>query len=163
MSVTNLSNKQIHNVQNQFAFRDTSGNGKISFNDLMNLYGDMNLLIDEDELQQLLGANAQRSTQFDIDTVLSVYAKLYELTRKRQDEKEKQLRHVFTLFDRDHDGKVTAEELQMIMTEVTKQPFSVDDAAQIVQILDTNGDGLVDADEIMALVVSDCAILLFDI
>ncbi|KAI8058488.1 hypothetical protein BDF22DRAFT_772999 [Syncephalis plumigaleata] len=154
MTVTNLSNSQVIRLKEEFSVLDADNRGTINFDSLLALYYELDVATDKDELEQLVGSKAVEANLFDIDAALQTYGKLNELAIQRQQEREAQLRHAFKLFDRDHDGKVTAEELQMIMTHVTKEQYTTDEAAELVTILDTDKNGFIDVDELLGLIKS---------
>ncbi|KAI8058626.1 hypothetical protein BDF22DRAFT_652678 [Syncephalis plumigaleata] len=137
MTATNLSNSQVIRLKEEFSVLDADNRGTINFDSLLALYYELDVATDKDELEQLVGSKAVEANLFDIDAALQTYGKLNEL-----------------LFDRDHDGKVTAEELQMIMTHVTKEQYTTDEAAELVTILDTDKNGFIDVDELLGLIKS---------
>ncbi|XVF45152.1 hypothetical protein PTKIN_Ptkin02bG0182100 [Pterospermum kingtungense] len=56
----------------------------------------------------------------------------------------------FRIFDRNCDGKISAEEV-MEMLRRLGESCSLEDCMKMVRAVDTNGDGMVDMDEFMAM------------
>ncbi|XP_006663707.1 probable calcium-binding protein CML25/26 [Oryza brachyantha] len=58
---------------------------------------------------------------------------------------------VFSAFDKDGDGKVSAAELGDCMAAALGEDVSEEEAAAILAMADTDGDGLLDHDEFLGL------------
>uniref|UniRef100_A0ACD5XH35 Uncharacterized protein n=1 Tax=Avena sativa TaxID=4498 RepID=A0ACD5XH35_AVESA len=59
---------------------------------------------------------------------------------------------VFASFDKDADGKISAEELQLCMKAALGEDVSAEEADALVASADTNGDRLLDEEEFLRLV-----------
>ncbi|OEL34083.1 putative calcium-binding protein CML19 [Dichanthelium oligosanthes] len=59
---------------------------------------------------------------------------------------------VFSAFDRDDDGKISAAELRLCMKAALGEEVSDEDAADLVASVDTDGDGLLSKEEFLKLV-----------
>nr|CAH8853620.1 unnamed protein product [Trichobilharzia regenti] len=68
------------------------------------------------------------------------------LTEEQIDE----LRETFGLFDKDHDGHITIQELRSMM-KLFNRPCSLDEAKEIMSEVDKNNDGVIDFREFVEL------------
>lgn len=60
------------------------------------------------------------------------------------------IRRAFFVFDRDEDGKISAEEVMAVLHKLGES-CSLEDCRRMVSEVDRNGDGFVDMDEFMAM------------
>uniref|UniRef100_A0A0A9AIX7 EF-hand domain-containing protein n=1 Tax=Arundo donax TaxID=35708 RepID=A0A0A9AIX7_ARUDO len=60
------------------------------------------------------------------------------------------IRRAFFVFDRDGDGKISAEEVMAVLHKLGDS-CSLEDCRRMVREIDTNGDGFVDMDEFMSM------------
>ncbi|XP_006645374.1 putative calcium-binding protein CML19 [Oryza brachyantha] len=63
-----------------------------------------------------------------------------------------EFRRVFTAFDRDADGKISAAELRLCMKAALGEDMSAEEAEALVSSADADGDGLLDEEEFTRLV-----------
>lgn len=59
---------------------------------------------------------------------------------------------VFSAFDRDADGKISAAELRLCMKAALGEDVSAEDADELVAAVDSDGDGLLSQEEFLKLV-----------
>ncbi|CAO2181700.1 unnamed protein product [Urochloa humidicola] len=62
------------------------------------------------------------------------------------------LSRVFSAFDRDDDGKISASELRLCMKAALGEDVSAEDADELVASADSDGDGLLSQEEFLKLV-----------
>ncbi|XP_051113958.1 calcium-binding allergen Ole e 8-like [Andrographis paniculata] len=67
---------------------------------------------------------------------------------------EKELREAFELYDRDQDGKISADELHQILTRLG-ETCSLQDCAGMIQAVDSSGDGFVSFDEFRKMMTTN--------
>jgi calcium-binding protein CML len=67
------------------------------------------------------------------------------------------LSRVFSAFDRDDDGKISAAELRLCMKAALGEDVSAEDADDLVASADTDGDGLLNQEEFLKLVQLEAA------
>ena len=80
---------------------------------------------------------------------LPIVPRLVEVPGARE-----KLEKAFTLFDADNSGTIDAKELIAILTKDTGasgKPLSMEDAQEMIQRVDINGDGVLDIDEFCEL------------
>ena len=83
------------------------------------------------------------------DPRLPIVPRLVEVPGARE-----KLEKAFTLFDADNSGTIDAKELIAILTKDTGasgKPLSMEDAQEMIQRVDINGDGVLDIDEFCEL------------
>ena len=59
----------------------------------------------------------------------------------------------FQFFDKDKDGKISAEELREVLTSCG-EPLSEEEAKDVLRMGDLNGDGFLDIDEFIKVLHS---------
>ncbi|XP_044977181.1 putative calcium-binding protein CML23 [Hordeum vulgare subsp. vulgare] len=64
-----------------------------------------------------------------------------------------EFRRVFSAFDQDGDGKISAAELQLCMKAALGCDMSVEEVQSLMASADTDGDGLLDKEEFLRLVL----------
>ncbi|KAI5000594.1 hypothetical protein ZWY2020_005183 [Hordeum vulgare] len=64
-----------------------------------------------------------------------------------------EFRRVFSAFDQDGDGKISAAELQLCMKAALGGDMSVEEVQSLMASADTDGDGLLDKEEFLRLVL----------
>jgi calmodulin len=67
---------------------------------------------------------------------------------------EAKLGEIFDLFDLDHNKKIDANELKLVMSELSGQPVSDEDTAATITLADKNGDGVIDLQEFIEILKS---------
>ncbi|KAF6771429.1 hypothetical protein AHF37_09851 [Paragonimus kellicotti] len=71
-------------------------------------------------------------------------------SRVLSEEQIEELREAFGLFDKDHDGHITMQELRSMM-KLFNRPCTVDEAREIMAEVDKNNDGVIDFREFVEL------------
>lgn len=66
------------------------------------------------------------------------------------EEKVAEFRCAFDLFDEDHDGYITAEELGKVIRSLGQTP-SIDDLKEMIKEVDKDGNGTIEFDEFLTL------------
>ncbi|CAI9764402.1 unnamed protein product [Fraxinus pennsylvanica] len=73
-----------------------------------------------------------------------------EVQKKGGGVKTVDLQSAFRTFDKDGDGKITVEEVYELLRKLGER-CSLRDCSRMVRAVDTNGDGVIDSDEFMAM------------
>lgn len=114
---------------------------------------DKNGTIETSELQSLLTALGRKTSKADINTFLELVdtdksgtiskkefmAAMEEIYSVPQD-KVNEVVEAFTIFDKDHDGKITLDEMKNILLKYGKD-FNEEEVEEIFRLIDTNNDG----------------------
>jgi hypothetical protein len=75
------------------------------------------------------------------------------LRKMNEGDPERELRDVFTVFDKDQSGTISADELKSVM-KVIGEKLTEQEIEDAIRLADTTGDGEVDYDEFIAFVLS---------
>jgi calmodulin len=75
------------------------------------------------------------------------------LRKMNEGDPERELRDVFTVFDKDQSGTICADELKSVM-KVIGEKLTEQEIEDAIRLADTTGDGEVDYDEFIAFVLS---------
>lgn len=73
------------------------------------------------------------------------------MTAFYENDDDSQLTTLFALFDRDGNGRITASELQAVMGRVAGERVSNEEVEAMIKEADTNGDGVLDPSEFIAI------------
>ena len=75
------------------------------------------------------------------------------LRKMNEGDPEKELRDVFTVFDKDRSGTISAEELKSVM-QVIGEKLTEQEIEDAIKMADTTGDGEVDYEEFISFILS---------
>ena len=103
----------------------------------------------EAELQEMI-AEVDANGNGNID--FPEFLKLMEKKMKDPKDSEKELRDAFKVFDKDGNGFISAQELRHIMTSLGEK-LTEEEVDQMIQEADTNGDGQVDYNEFVNMMM----------
>ena len=138
---TRLSEKELAPLRAMFKTLDLDGDGKLSYEEVKEgLKG----RADEKELTELMVA---------IDTDHNGFIEYNEFLAAAMGEElsfyKERLQQAFSLFDKDHSGKISLKELKRII----KKEFGEEDTywIKMIQDADTNGDGELDFSEFLEI------------
>jgi len=104
-----------------------------------------------DEVAKLFDAHKQGSA-INLDGVLKAAAE-FEVTFKTKDHKA-ELREAFSVFDKDKSGKISAAELRHVIANIGST-IDEDEVEDMMKEADKDGDGLIDYNEFVAVVLKE--------
>ncbi|GMH18692.1 hypothetical protein Nepgr_020533 [Nepenthes gracilis] len=122
-----------------FKMIDRNGDGKITKRELEELFGRIGKEpLSEEEIVAIL-----REIDMDGDGCISLeeFGAISSAFGPASDMAE--LREAFEVFDVDHDGKITAEELLNVFVAIGDERCTLEDCRGMIQSVDRNGDGFV--------------------
>ena len=123
-----LTRAQVQEFKEAFDIFDVDGGGTIT----------------AEELGEVMKSLGQKPTR----------AQLEAMVRKMNEgDPERELRDVFTVFDKDQSGTISADELKSVM-KVIGEKLTEQEIEDAIRLADTTGDGEVDYDEFIAFVLS---------
>lgn len=137
-------------INRLFEIFDQNGDGKITMKELQEQLGNMGIFISDPDLTQMIN-------QVDIDGDRSVdrneFRTLYQLimegegkTAKEAEVVEEEIREAFNVFDKNHDGFISVDELKFVLGTLglgRGRSLSLEDCRKMINKVDVDGDGLV--------------------
>jgi len=106
----------------------------------------------EKDIQEILKeADVDKSGAIEWNEFITIIPK--KLKQIQKEEEEKELRAAFKVFDADNSGNISVEELRKAM-ETYGEKLTTAQAQDLVNIADTNKDGVIDINEFVAWLMS---------
>lgn len=145
-----LNQSQIQGLRELFSSFDTDGDGQITFEELrkgLNSHGAGAALTDDDVRSVMAATDVDGSGTIDYNEFLAATVNVALLQR------EDILLKLFNDIDADSSGTLTIEEIE---AAIRRSPFGFgpvdhEEVMELVRRADTNGDGVVDFDEFLAV------------
>ncbi|XP_028395933.1 neo-calmodulin-like [Dendronephthya gigantea] len=142
MGERELTEDQVKEFEEAFLLFDTDCSGTISTDELEVVMNSLGQRPTEEELKQMIAeADADGNGEVDFDEFLILMKK-----QMQHMDPEDELRELFQVFDMNSDGKISAMEVQTIMS---KQGESInnEELKEIIREADLDGDGYIDFQE----------------
>ena len=141
-----VSSQDTKELRELFKSLDQNGDGKLSIEEMKNGFSNMANVINPDEYIEKI--------MKDVDTDGNGFIDYNEFLKATLDEQELYSKHnlkvAFDIFDLDHSGKISSNELQQIFSLGNVQTNMWD---EVVSQADKNADGEIDFDEFCKFVV----------
>ncbi|XP_038984711.1 probable calcium-binding protein CML18 [Phoenix dactylifera] len=137
----------MNDVERVFARYDANGDGKISASELANGMRALGFEGSDEELKAMMAELDSDGDGFvDLNEFAAFHRGLGDLTGG-----ERELRGFFAMFDLDKNGRISAEELHLVLTRLGEK-CSVQDCAQMIRSVDLDGDGSVNFEEFKKMI-----------
>ncbi|KAL8464347.1 hypothetical protein ACS0TY_034030 [Phlomoides rotata] len=130
-------------IRKVFERFDANSDGKISTDELEGVLKALGSHTSADEVAQMM---KQIDTDNDGHVNLQEFAAFLSGDADPYMSADKELKEAFELYDQDHDGKISAEELHLILTRLGEH-CTVQDCAGMIKSVDSDGDGYVNFEE----------------
>jgi len=144
-----LNDIQTAEFREAFNEFDKDGSGSISTKELVGVMRSIGQNPTEDEILELiLEADTDGNGTIDFEEFLEMMKKKSSETDQLED-----LRHAFRIFDRDGDGYISLQELKRVTTTLG-QALTDEEVDMFMMEADTNGDGKLDYDEFVKMMLS---------
>ena len=144
-----LTRAQVQEFKEAFDIFDVDGGGTITAEEL----GEVMKSLGQKQTRAQLEAMV-REIDADGDGAIDFPEFLTMMLRKMNEgDPERELRDVFTVFDKDQSGTISADELKSVM-KVIGEKLTEQEIEDAIRLADTTGDGEVDYDEFIAFVLS---------
>ncbi|KZV40263.1 calcium-binding allergen Ole e 8-like [Dorcoceras hygrometricum] len=140
-------------VQKVFQRFDSNKDGKISKDELSGVLKALGSSTSAEELTKMM---EEIDTDKDGHINLQEFASFCKGDADPYNSAEKELREAFELYDQDHDGRISAAELHLILTRLGEN-CSVGDCAGMIKSVDSDGDGFVSFDEFKKMMTTNDA------
>jgi len=144
-----LTDIQTAEFKEAFDEFDKDGSGSISTNELVGVMRSIGQNPTEDEvLELILEADTNGDGTIDFQEFLEMMKK-----KCNEDDQMEDLRQAFKIFDRDCDGYISLKELKRVTTTLG-QALTDEEAEMFMREADLNGDGKLDYDEFVKMMLS---------
>lgn len=165
---TNMINKE-DDLKRVFDTFDKNGDGFIAREELKESLNNMGINVlgkDIEEMVEKLDSNKDGLVD------LGEFKELYELVKgKKENEEGKEindhndyndddevLKEAFNVFDDNKDGKITVEELGLVLSSLgLKEGKREEDCLEMIKKVDVDGDGMVNFDEFKMMMRANCS------
>ena len=141
-----LTEEQIDELKEAFSLFDKDGDGNITSEELGAVLRSLDQNPTETELQDMIN-----EVDEDRDGTISFQEFTTMMGRKTEGtNREAELRKAFSLFDKDSNGLISADELRHVMKTLGEH-LSEDEIDQMMREADTDGDGQINYEEFVAM------------
>ena len=142
-----LTRAQVQEFKEAFDIFDVDGGGTITVEELEEVMKSLGQKPTKAQLEATV-----REIDADGDRAIDFAEFLTMMLRKMNEgDPEKELRDVFTVFDKDQSGTISAEELKSVMQEIGEK-LTEQEIEDAIKMADTTGDGEVDYEEFLSLI-----------
>ncbi|XP_073016699.1 calcium-binding allergen Ole e 8-like [Primulina eburnea] len=148
---TSMYLQNMDEVRKVFQRFDSNGDGKISKEELSGVLEALGSSTSAEEVAKMM---AEIDTDKDGHINLEEFAAFCKDDADPYNSAEKELKEAFELYDQDHDGKISAAELHLILTRLGEH-CSVADCAGMIESVDSDGDGFVSFDEFKKMMTTN--------
>merc|ERR1719215_893758 len=142
----NLNEEQIKSLRDIFMKLDANGDGKMTVAELKEGIQKSGLKEIPADLQQIMD-DIDSDGSGEIDYTEFLAASLDKRTYLQEDV----CWNAFKNFDRNNDGKISQDELKIVLGDTSVQNVANAEVAEILKNFDGNGDGVIDFQEFMML------------
>ncbi|XP_008809156.2 probable calcium-binding protein CML18 [Phoenix dactylifera] len=137
----------MNDVEQAFARYDANGDGKISASDLANGMRALGFEESDEELKAIMAELDSDGDGFvDLNDFAAFHSGLGDVAGG-----ERELRGFFAMFDLDKNGRISVEELHLVLKRLGEK-CSVQDCAQMIRSVDSDGDGSVNFEEFKKMI-----------
>ena len=144
-----LTRAQVQEFKEALDIFDVDGGGTITAEELGEVMKSLGQKPTRAQLEAMV-----REIDADGDGAIDFPEFLTMMLRKMNEgDPERELRDVFTVFDKDQSGTISADELKSVM-KVIGEKLTEQEIEDAIRLADTTGDGEVDYDEFIAFVLS---------
>jgi len=141
-----LTEEAIKEFREAFSLFDKDNDGTITTEELGVVMRSMGLNPSEAELKQMIcEVDADENGSIDFAEFVTLMARKMSNTNR-----DSEIMEAFKVFDRDGNGKISADELKSIMSSLGEK-LSDEEIQQMIKEADTNGDGEIDYDEFVKM------------
>ena len=145
----NLTDEQIAEFKEAFQIFDKDGDGSITTKELGTVMRRLGQNPSDDKIRQMIiDVDEDKSETIDFKEFLGLMAK-----KMKENDSEDELIEAFKVFDRDGNGKISAHELRYVMLS-SGEDLTEQDIQEMVLEADTDGDGFIDYEEFVRIMMN---------
>ncbi|GFR41102.1 hypothetical protein Agub_g1747 [Astrephomene gubernaculifera] len=141
--------EKLQEYKEAFSLFDKDGNGRITTNELGTVMRSLGQNPTQADLEQMI-------REVDKDGSGTVEFQEFVLLMQRQQavpDQEESLREAFKMFDRDGNGKISAQELKHVMTNLG-EALTDEEVDDMIKEADVDNDGMVNYEEFVRMMSS---------
>ncbi|XP_031477040.1 calmodulin-like [Nymphaea colorata] len=144
-----LTREQIYDFQEAFSLFDKDGDGRITIQELATVIGSLGQNPTDEELREMIGeVDVNGNGTIEFVEFLNLMAR-----KTKETDAEEELKEAFKVFDKDQNGYISAEELRNVMINLGEK-LTDEEARQMISEADTDGDGLVNYEEFVKIMMA---------
>ncbi|BAT87970.1 hypothetical protein LR48_Vigan10g152400 [Vigna angularis] len=144
-----LREEQIGEFLEAFCLFDKDGDGRINIEELGTAIRSLDENPTLEELQIMMSeVDTDGNGTIEFGEFLNLMAR-----KMKESEAEEELKEAFRVFDKDQDGYISASELRSVMRTIGEK-VTDEEVAQMVKEADLDGDGLVDYEEFVRMMLA---------
>ncbi|XP_031554593.1 calmodulin-like protein 12 [Actinia tenebrosa] len=149
MTEFQLTEEQVHELQEAFSLFDKDGSGTISNEELEVVMKSLGQNPTDEELQKMIReVDADGNGEVDFEEFLVMMK-----NQMQNRDADAEMREAFRVFDRNGDGSISAMELRSVMASLGEK-LSDDEIAEMMREADLDGDGVINFEEFVHMVGS---------
>lgn len=146
MAEYGLSNEQVAELKEAFRLFDKDLDGRITATELGIVMRSLGQRPTDTELKNMVTMVDQDGNgTIEFNEFLHMMAK-----KMKETDKEHELREAFRVFDRNHDGFISAPELKLVMTNLGEK-VTDEEVEDMIKEIDLDGDGLINLHEFITV------------
>ncbi|XP_074301952.1 putative calcium-binding protein CML18 [Silene latifolia] len=147
-----LDDEQISELREIFRTFDRNNDGKLTQLELGSLLRSLGLKPSEEQIEALIqAADKNNNGMIEFSEFIALVAP--DLIPAKCPYSEQQLKQLFNMFDRDHNGYITAAELAHSMAKLG-HALTADELTGMIKEADTDGDGCISFHEFSMAITS---------
>ncbi|GAV57538.1 EF_hand_5 domain-containing protein [Cephalotus follicularis] len=144
-----LTEEQVVQFKEAFSLFDKDGDGCITIEELATVIKSLDQTPTEEELQDMIReVDADGNGTIEFEEFLNLMAK-----NLKETDAEVELKEAFKVFDKDQNGYISASELRHVMINLGEK-LSDEEVEQMIREADLDGDGQVDYEEFVKLMMT---------
>ena len=138
-----------HNYQQAFKLFDKDGGGSIDVEELKEAMEALGQTPTVEQIQIMVDeVDEDGSGEIEFDEFLGLMSK-----QMLNSDVVYTMEKAFDIWDTDHDGRITAEQIRSILVRIPEQPTE-DEIQELLDLADSDRDGMVNFNDVMAMVQS---------
>jgi len=144
-----LTEEQVAEFKEAFQIFDKNGDGSISLKELGIVMRSLGQNPSEEDLIAIIEkVDVDKSGEIDFKEFLSIMA-----IKLKESDSEEDLLEAFRIFDKDGNGLISAHELRFVMM-TAGEALKEDEIDEMIREADIDGDGYVDYEEFVRIMLS---------